>query len=193
MPWLALMKATHSHTLLLVLHLLCVRIEPLFSGCSSAGAQGPHGRRAPRTRQPARVGRGPVRRGAGTVLREMRPDMSPAAGEDAGRVASAADGRWRRTRRMRSSGSALRRSPMLPSSPAAARSWGERPSLAAAWSEAERVGGRAVAYPGYAQRRPEFLPNVTHCRSNAIAARSTPPQLHWISPKSRSQLLNVNE
>ena len=84
MPWLALMKATHSHTLLLVLHLLCVRIEPLFSGCSSAGAQGPHGSRAPRTRQPARAGRGPVWRGAGTTLREMRPDTSPAAGEDAG-------------------------------------------------------------------------------------------------------------
>ena len=55
-PWFALMKATHSHTLLLVPHLLCVRIEPLFSGCSAAGAQGPHGRRAPRTRQPARAG-----------------------------------------------------------------------------------------------------------------------------------------
>ena len=83
-PWFALMKATHSHTLLLVPHLLCVRIEPLFSGRSAAGAQGPHGRRAPRTRQPARAGRGPVRRGAGTALQEMRPDTSPAAGEDAG-------------------------------------------------------------------------------------------------------------
>ena len=88
-PWFALMKATHSHNLLFVPHLLCVRIEPLFSGCSAAGAQGPHGRRAPRTRQPAR---------AGSAWSGNR------APGDASRYVSSGGGRRRSARRPRRTG-----------------------------------------------------------------------------------------